>query len=389
MDKKKIMNTMLQLVKKPGISGTESENLTVDKVYSLLKQIPYFNKNSNYVKKVHIKKDTLNRKFVSAFYKSKTNTKKTIILTGHTDVVGVEEFGELKKYAFDPIDYTKIIKEEVTLDEESLMDLKTGDWLFGRGVADMKFGLALEIELLRKLTKLDDLNGNILFLAVPSEESNSEGMLEAVSYLVEMKEKYGLIYEGVLLPEPFMYSDDNDNKYIHLGSCGKIMPMVFFAGKETHVGAPFSGLSSNLMASEFNRLFEMNTEFCDFDEEITPPPMCLKLKDLKELYSVQTPLFTVAYYNMITLNNESKIDKIKEISKKAFENCLEIVNESYSNYSKYTLVKENKLKAKSCVKTFSELYKEVKKIKGKEIDNLLMKKFRSGEIVERIIKLLQ
>lgn len=47
----------------------------------------------------------------------------------------------------------------------------------------MKYGIALEIEVLRKITLDKKFQGNILFIAVPGEESNSEGMLGAVTYI--------------------------------------------------------------------------------------------------------------------------------------------------------------------------------------------------------------
>ena len=44
--------------------------------------------------------------------------------------------------------------------------------------------------------------------------------------------------------------------------------------------------------------------------------MCLKQMDLKELYSVQSPLYATAYYNMLTLKISEKdlMDNLKKLA---------------------------------------------------------------------------
>jgi arginine utilization protein RocB len=242
----------------------------------------------------------------------------------------------------------------------------------------MKYGIALGMELLCKLSEKDDFEGNILFLAVPAEETNSEGMLGAVPYIIEVQEKYGLEYSGLLLPEPYVHKNPEDlTRHIHVGSCGKIMPLFFFAGKETHVSDPFGGMNPNLLASEVNRLFEVNSEFCTSVNGVTtPPPVCLKQMDLKELYSVQTPIYAASYYNLITLNlsPESLIKGLKDLAASAFNNALEVINKHKEVYEKASSIKSSDQNIKPIVKTYSELYDEVKKIYGIEFDNYISEK---------------
>ena len=69
-------------------------------------------------------------------------TNRTIILTGHIDVVDTKEARSLEEVMFDPEEYTKRIKE-LDLPEEAAKDLESGDYLFGRGVMDMKAGIAI------------------------------------------------------------------------------------------------------------------------------------------------------------------------------------------------------------------------------------------------------
>jgi len=161
-----LMKTMLDIVSVPGISGTVTENLAADRIYEIISSIAYFKKNPDNLKKIKIKDDPLGRIFISALFRSKANTGRTIILTGHHDVVSADGYGHLKDLAFSPNELTKRITE-LGPSKEVLEDVNSGEWLFGRGVADMKHGLALGIELLRELSEKDDFAGNILFLSVP------------------------------------------------------------------------------------------------------------------------------------------------------------------------------------------------------------------------------
>jgi arginine utilization protein RocB len=71
---------------------------------------------------------------------------------------------------------------------------------------------------------------------------------------------------------------------------GKLLPSFFITGRETHVGQSFEGFDSNQLAAELTRLIDMNTDLCDEAEgEVPPPPISLKVRDLKEKYDVQTP----------------------------------------------------------------------------------------------------
>ncbi len=91
-------------------------------------------------------------------------TNRTIILTGHIDVVDTKEARSLEEVMFDPEEYTKRIKE-LDLPEEAAKDLESGDYLFGRGgVMDMKAGIAIQMALLAEYSqKPEELPVNIGF----------------------------------------------------------------------------------------------------------------------------------------------------------------------------------------------------------------------------------
>lgn len=377
--KDNIMNTLLELVSVPGIAGTESEGLAAEKTLHILEDVPYFKQYPENLNLIKIKDDHLNRSFVSALFCSSKPSNKTIILTGHLDVVDVEDFGHLKELAFKPLELKNRIKE-LPLNKDALKDLESGDYIFGRGTADMKFGLALHIELLRELSLRNDFDGNILFLAVPGEESNSEGMLAAVPHLLELNEKFDYEYIGLFVSECCIPKEiGDDTKRIYLGTAGKIMPMFLFVGKETHVYESFSGLNPNLLAAELNSLLELNPDFCDTNKgNITAPPTCLKHTDLKELYSVQTPLMAVSYYNMLTLNLsiDEVIDKLKKLCLEAFDNTLNIVEKHVNKYSSISNKSSLREEIQTKVLTYDEIYKKVKETMGEKFDKYIEDKIK-------------
>lgn len=375
--KDKIMNTLLELVSVPGIAGTEAEGLTAEKILHILETIHYFNEHPENLNMMKIQGDPLNRSFVSALFCSSKPSKKTVILTGHLDVVDVEDFGHLKELAFNPIELQKRIKE-LPLNKEAVEDLESGDYIFGRGTADMKYGLAVHIELLRELSMRDDFEGNILFLAVPGEESNSEGMLAAVPHLLDLNKRFGYEYAGLFVSECCIPTEMGDNKKrIYLGTSGKVMPLFLFVGKETHVYESYTGLNPNLLAGELNRLLELNPDFCDSDRgNMTPPPTCLKHMDLKELYSVQTPLMAASYYNVLTLklSIEELMDNLKKLSLHAFNNTLDIIEEKVNRYASISDRNSLRERIEPKVLTYEEVYKKVKEIKGEEFDKYIEEK---------------
>ncbi|NLA90070.1 MAG: M20/M25/M40 family metallo-hydrolase, partial [Synergistaceae bacterium] len=97
------------------------------------------------------------------------------IITGHYDVVDAEAYGPLKDLAFSPLELPRRAGE-LELPEEARKDLESGEYLFGRGVSDMKGGIALMMAFLAEAARKGDFPANLLFLAVPDEENTSAGM---------------------------------------------------------------------------------------------------------------------------------------------------------------------------------------------------------------------
>lgn len=370
-----ILKTLDRLVKVPSTSGTEEENYCAEEIINVLKEIPYFKENPQNLKFINIEEDPLKRKVVSAFLEKDSHSKEAVILTGHYDVVDISEFGALKPYAFNYKECTEKINQ-LSLNSEAEADLKSGDYIFGRGTADMKYGLSLYIEIIRYLSEEEDFKGNVLFLAVPGEETNSEGMIRAAKYLKELQ-KQGYIFKGLFLSECSIpeYKGD-ENKKIYLGTCGKIMPLFLFAGKESHVCEPFLGFNANLLASELNNLLEGNCKFSDNNRgERTPVPVCLFQRDLRENYSVQVPLYAAAYYNVMTLKKTPGeiLMNLKELCHEAFNNAIEKYNSNYKEYYGNDIQQ----KIQPSILTYSELYEEAYSIYKDKLKAMIKNKAQS------------
>ena len=88
--KENLYNIMKDLIKVPGVSGTPSEVPVADAIKDLVMEIPYFREHPENVKLVPVEKDRLGRSIVTAYMELAPESKETVILTGHYDVVDVD-----------------------------------------------------------------------------------------------------------------------------------------------------------------------------------------------------------------------------------------------------------------------------------------------------------
>lgn len=301
MNGQKLIDTLLKLVAAPSVTGSPGERDMAMLLRELLLEIGYFRDHPDQISLLPIADDSLGRSVVCALLRGAGDSPKTTILLSHYDVVGIEDYGLLADCAWQPQELGRRL-QSVPLPDEAARDLESGDYLFGRGVMDMKFGIALHLELLRQAAESGRLSGNILFLSVPDEEANSVGMLSAVPELLRLQLQ-GLQFIGAVNSEPFFPAWPGDaTHYIYTGTVGKLLPLVFCRGEQTHAGEPFAGLNPDLMLSAVVRQIECNPTLSETVLGATsPPPVCLKMRDLKNDYSVQTPNAAYAYFNLITL----------------------------------------------------------------------------------------
>lgn len=321
---------LIKLVSWKSMTLTEGERQFSIKLQELLLELPYFQKNPDYLS-LH---DTdLGRQYVTALYKHPT-AKETICLISHFDTVNTEEYGDFELLATEPEELTKVFANRLNeFTDEVQKDLLSGEYLFGRGTMDMKMGLAMHMSLVEKAT-VEEWPINLLLLTVPDEEVNSAGMRSAISTLHLLKEEHSLEYKLFLNGEPVFSQQPDDAKYyIYSGTIGKIMPAALFYGKETHAGEPLSGLTSPYIASFLTKKMEWNIKFQETSfGEHTPLPVTLQQKDLKLEYSTQTPYRTAALYNVFLMKRNAAeiMNLFEQISIEAADDC----NEEYQKVCK-------------------------------------------------------
>lgn len=360
-----------QLVNIGSIVNTNGENEIAQALYTMISSFPYFIENQTHVIKPQTQNDVLERYNVMAFVKgTKGTSNRTVILMGHLDTVGIDDFTQLADVAFDPDQLLLELKKE-KLPPLVSEHAQSGDWMFGRGVLDMKSGVASNLYLLKYFSEHpEELDGNLVFLAECDEEDSSYGILSGVKDLKTWKDEHGFEYVAAVNSDfvsPRFSGDEN--RYIYKGTVGKLLPSFFITGAETHVGSAFEGLDPNLIAAELTRQIDYNPDLCnEAFGETTMPPVSLKQMDLKPNYTVQTALAAYVYYNFFIHSWTPKdvLGKLKEQAQVAFEKALKLYEERYQQFCKISGEPCRDLQWKPRVMTYEEMESELIKAHGSE-----------------------
>lgn len=362
--KEQLVDLLCNLVNIPSVTGSAAEKDLPGYVVDQLRSLPYYQANPDHVR-ANPTED--GRHFVTALVK-KEGVRDTIILVSHFDVVDIEDYGAWMPHAFDPKTLTPLfLQNQDDMPADVRQDIRTGNWLFGRGTMDMKCGLTLHMAMIEQAIA-GEFDGNILLLTVPDEEVNSVGMRAAIPALLKIAEEFDLSYTTVLNSEPMFTRYPGDtNTYLYTGSIGKVLPGFLCYGKETHVGEPFAGLNGNYMASQITCELELNTSFCEVvDGEASPPPTNLIQKDLKKEYSVQIPHRAVTLFNLFLL--EKQMEDVVEPLLDAARNVAERIKQNYithaSQFANFAPFSPRDLSIS--VMTYEELYAYAKKTHGED-----------------------
>lgn len=374
--RERIEEIAIMLTNELSVVETEGELASVSKMHEIFSNMSYYKNHPEDLSFIELPNDKWNRKSLMAIMRGKKDdSKKTVIMIGHTDTVGISDYGTLKEFANKPYELTEKFKE-IDLPEEVKRDLDSGEYLFGRGIFDMKTGDAIIMAIMEEISEdIENFSGNLIFCGVCDEEGNSGGMLACVPELVKLKEKENFEYTAILDTD-YMTSEyeGDENKYVYIGTVGKIMPSFFIVGKETHVGESFKGLDPNQIASSITNNINLNVRYCDVAEgEVSLPPITLKKADLKTEYSCQIAKTAYLYFNYATHKStpDEVLQKMKLAAHESFQETIDSLNYQYEVFCKMAGREFKKLPWNARVLSFEELYKNVKAELGEQLDKKL------------------
>lgn len=366
-----IYETLTGYVAIESVTSTEREKAAGEYMTDCLLRTSYFKDNPDNIGLYPVSGDHLNRSVAWALVRGQGL--ETVVYIHHYDVVGIEDFKMLKQYAFTPKTlFCELEKIKQSLNKDCINDIDSGEFMFGRGVCDMKGGGSVQIELVKRYSKeADSLKGNILLLGLPDEENMSSGMRSAVLLMKELKEKHGLSYKFMINSEPHQRKDESKGMF-STGSVGKIMPFVYVRGYLAHAGKAFEGLNPVGLLSEIVCRTEMNRKLCDTAQnEATPPPTWLYARDSKERYDVSMPLSAYGYFSMLTLHSTPRevLSRVREICETSFEVLVDRIKYDWLEHCARTGLKFSELPWKTCVITFKQLVDMASENAGADFDS--------------------
>ena len=240
--------------------------------------------------------DPAGRSNLFALKRGRSN--RTIVLTGHFDVVSVEDYGALQPLAFDPERLLPATVQRLKQTGENslaLSDFESGEFLPGRGLLDMKAGLAAGLSVMEVYAG----EATLVFIGVADEEEKSAGARAAVPQLKQLAADEELDIALVINLDAIADKGDGAAaRVVTYGSIGKQLLTAFVVGQQTHAGYPQNGVNAAYVLSELVREIELSPELSEVTEsEMAAPPATLFAKDLKQGYNVTTPHRAFAYWN--------------------------------------------------------------------------------------------
>ena len=346
-----------QIVSVASITETIGEKKVEIFIRNIMNKFSYFEQNCDLYGQEVIPNDKYNRSINWGLVKG--DSKETIIMINHHDVIGTDDYGILKKYAFNTDELFKHIIDSPG-NEQLKSDLNTNDWMVGRGTADMKAGLVVQLDALQKYSEKQIRHVNLLFISVPDEENASLGMRYGSIFLHKLQKKYSLNYVLAINSEAH---ERKDCRYptIYTGSAGKLMMCVHVKGKQAHLGEVLKGFNPLRLLSQIVTETDMNFDMADVGHsDIVPPPAWSYLRDNKDRYDASIPdsasgllcfLSAKASADQIIYTVKQKIKKIVE------NNMVQDFDTVLFNYKN-----EGRVEEKIHTMLYSELLSEVESV---------------------------
>lgn len=292
----------LELTSWPSVTGTPDEAAFAGRFANYLQR-----SKSLDVWTEAIPEDALARSNVFALKRGASS--RMIVLAGHFDTVSFSDYGELAKFALNPEALRDVMIARLAQTGENalaLADLTSGDFLPGRGLLDMKSGIAAGLAAMESY----DGEHSLLLMATPDEEDRSAGMRAAAPSLKKLDLRIELVINLDAISDQ---GDGSTGRVVAMGSVGKQLVTAFVVGKEAHASYPGDGANAAYIAAELVTEFELAAELEEATgAEIAAPPTALHARDLKSGYNVTTPAQSFIYWN--TLQHRRSAGEVLEIS---------------------------------------------------------------------------
>ncbi len=302
----KVYKLLDELVRMNSISYA-GQRETANFLYERIRSSPYFEKRMDAVLKVFT--DLPDSPFsILALYESPKNLRQTIILCGHFDTVGIEEFGKRPAVAFNQEELIPWLRTRFQDDSELLNQIESGDYYFGRGALDMKGAVGMLTETFIAISEksvpspADAFQWNLILLLTCDEEGTGAGIRSALPYLIKLRDEAKLDFR-LLINADFAHATENDPVPIFCGTIGKVLVGISVFGTETHAGSPFEGVNASALLSAIISHLECNPKLTQHVKgEFTPPPTVLSATGTQHEYSVKTPSEAHAYINLFFMH---------------------------------------------------------------------------------------
>lgn len=355
----RIRAILTELVSMKSLTGSAQELQPAQWFVDFFQSMPYFQKHPEDTGAYPIPNDPYGRVIPYALLRGRRRD--TVVLSGHFDVVSSEEYGAAEEYAYQPGSKTlEKLLGDFPLTAAQRRDLASGEWLWGRGTADMKGGLAIHAALFEAFAaqaEAGELEGSLLFVPVPDEESYSAGMRGAVEILQTLQRRYALHYKLLIDPEPAREVDGA--QMFSLGSVGKVMPVILVQTKKAHAGRCYEGFSALSVLADIYLRTNGSLAFSDvYGDEATVPPTWASLRDRKQGYDVSIPHRAGGYCTVLSFSStpEDIESRLRRICTEAFTAQVEKLDREYQQFKTMNKAeRQERIYYEPCVMSFREL----------------------------------
>ncbi|WP_051085767.1 M20/M25/M40 family metallo-hydrolase [Neomegalonema perideroedes] len=291
---RRVEELALRMVSWRSETGAPGEAEFAPRFAEMLREIPYFRDHPEDIRLVDSHGDPLTRSVVAVV---RGRGARTLALAGHFDTVSTENYHELRDLSCDGLALRAALIADLSgrprsaREDRALEDLRSGDFLPGRGMLDMKSGIAAGVACLERFAAQADREGNLMLLATPDEERESRGMRSLRDALPGLARDLGLtIAAAVNMDVTSDQGDGSEGRAVYAGTIGKLLPFALIVGLSSHASYPYEGVSALAMAGGVLTRFEGAAALADADaRDVSPPPICLEARDLRDGYEATTP----------------------------------------------------------------------------------------------------